>query len=528
MKHFFYCICILQLFFVELTAQDRQKFFAQTITKEDLKKHVEVLASDRMEGRETGTRGNDQAAKYISGQFALMGIKPQRATADYFQKVILTWHNWQTSGLQIGKRKYKMFWDYYGYPQFNKDTDSTSIDQIVFMGYGIDDHAYSDYKKWGKKQLKNKALIIFDGEPKQTNGKYRITQSDSTSKWTDSLILKLRVAQRYGAHTVFIVQNDFDKKIESWRKKLNREYLTFGPSEFDHLPNSYFISPSMAKTIFGNNEKKIKKRLKKIIKKGKSKPYALKTKILLGQKLKRRTLESQNVVGYLSGIDPKLNKECVVVSAHYDHLGVRGNNIYNGADDNASGSAAVLELAQAFKQAKNKGHGAKRSILFILMTGEEKGLLGSKYYTLNPIHPLDQTVANINIDMIGRRDKKHKDNPKYIYVIGANRISTELHKINEAMNANYTHIDLDYSYNAESDPNRFYYRSDHYNFAKQGVPSVFYFSGIHEDYHRPTDTIEKIEFEKMELITRLIFHTIWEIANRPERLNRDKWPPVKK
>ena len=224
-----------------------------------------------------------------------------------------------------------------------------------------------------------------------------------------------------------------------------------------------------------------------------------------------------NVLGFIEGIDPARKDEIVVITAHYDHLGTRGNDIYFGADDNASGTSAVLEIAQAFSEAKINGEGPARSVLCMLVTGEEKGLLGSQYYTENPVFPLENTIANINIDMIGRTDTLHKHS-NYTYVIGSDRLSTELHEINETANKRYTKLDLDYTYNLDSDPNRFYYRSDHYNFAKKGIPAIFYFSGVHEDYHRPTDTPDKLMYDKAETIAKLAFHTAWELANRKDRI----------
>jgi Zn-dependent M28 family amino/carboxypeptidase len=208
----------------------------------------------------------------------------------------------------------------------------------------------------------------------------------------------------------------------------------------------------------------------------------------------------------------------IVVTGHYDHLGMRGDDIFNGADDNGSGTSTVLDIAEAFAAARDQGQGPRRSILFMLVTGEEKGLLGSRYYVEHPVFPLEQTVANVNVDMIGRVDEAHADNPNYVYVIGADRLSTELHEINEAANARYTELELDYTFNAEDDPNQYYYRSDHYNFAERGIPAIFYFSGVHEDYHRPGDTADKIMYDKTATIGRLIFHTISELANRDERI----------
>jgi len=230
--------------------------------------------------------------------------------------------------------------------------------------------------------------------------------------------------------------------------------------------------------------------------------------------------DSENVVAFIKGTEKP--DEIVVISAHLDHEGVKNGEIYNGADDDGSGTVAILEIAEAFKQAADAGKGPKRSILFLHVTGEEKGLLGSKYYTENPIFPLANTVADLNIDMIGRVDDRHKGNPNYVYLIGSDKLSTELHNISEAMNKKYTNIDLDYKYNDDNDPNRFYYRSDHYNFAKNNIPIIFYFNGTHADYHRPGDTPDKINYDLLENRSRLIFHTAWEIANRPSRLLVDK------
>ena len=213
-------------------------------------------------------------------------------------------------------------------------------------------------------------------------------------------------------------------------------------------------------------------------------------------------IKGENVLGYIEGTDKK--EETVIITAHYDHLGKHEEKIFNGADDDGSGTVAAMEIAEAFMIAKKEGKGPRRSILIMAVSGEEKGLLGSKYYTDNPIYPLENTVANLNIDMIGRIDDWH-NNANYVYLIGSDMLSQELHNISEEVNKKYV-------------PNRYYYRSDHYNFAKNNIPVIFYFNGVHEDYHKTTDTIEKIEFKKIEVISRLIFLTAWEIANQDERL----------
>lgn len=229
---------------------------------------------------------------------------------------------------------------------------------------------------------------------------------------------------------------------------------------------------------------------------------------------------SENVVAFVQGKDKA--EEILVLSAHYDHIGMKGEKIFNGADDDGSGTVAILEIAEAFQLAAKNGHRPKRSILFMNLTAEEKGLYGSKWYVNNPIFPLKNHVANLNIDMIGRVDDAHVNEPNYIYLIGSDKLSTELHNLSESVNKRYVNIGLDYTFNDENDPNRFYYRSDHYNFAKNNIPVIFYFNGVHADYHKATDTPEKINYDLLTKRTKLVFYTAWEIANREEKLVVDK------
>lgn len=234
-------------------------------------------------------------------------------------------------------------------------------------------------------------------------------------------------------------------------------------------------------------------------------------------KIKGNTINTENVAAIIKG--SRFPNEYIVLSAHLDHIGIHDGQINNGADDDGSGTVAMMEIAEAFNQASLQGHAPKRSIVFLHVSGEEKGLLGSKYYVENPLYPLAQTVANLNIDMIGRLDPKRKDkDPNYIYLIGSDKLSQELHEISEATNNRFTRLKLDYTFNADDDPNRFYFRSDHYNFAKNNIPVIFYFNGTHEDYHQPGDTPDKINYPLLKKRTQLIFYTLWELANRKERI----------
>ena len=230
--------------------------------------------------------------------------------------------------------------------------------------------------------------------------------------------------------------------------------------------------------------------------------------------------DSENIWAFIEGTEKP--NEVLVISAHYDHVGMKNGEVFNGADDDGSGTVALLEIAQAFKKAKDDGFGPKRSILFLHVTGEEHGLHGSRFYSENPLFPIENTIADINIDMIGRRDTLHPKTNNYIYVIGSDRLSSELHTINEEVNAKYTQLELDYKYNDRKDPERIYYRSDHYNFAKKGIPAIFFFNGIHEDYHQSSDTPDKIEYDALAKRTQLAFVLAWELANRPERIKVDR------
>jgi Iap family predicted aminopeptidase len=230
--------------------------------------------------------------------------------------------------------------------------------------------------------------------------------------------------------------------------------------------------------------------------------------------------DSENIWAFIEGSEKP--NEIIVVSAHYDHVGIKDGDVYNGADDDGSGTSALLELAQAFQMAKKEGHGPKRSILFLHVTGEEHGLHGSRFYSENPLFPLENTVADVNIDMIGRRDEIHPNTNNYVYIIGANRLSSELDFICSIMNQRYVGLDLDYRFNDPKDPNRFYERSDHYNFAKHGIPSVFFFNGVHADYHKKTDEPDKIEYDALAKRAQMAFVTAWELANRKDRIVVDK------
>lgn len=518
MKPFLFFVCLLP---IGIAAQSTvASKYAATIIAEDIKTHVYNLASDQYEGRETGQPGNVLAADYLAKQFASFGIPVTPGDDNYYQEVSFTTVKWKDIHLMANGAKVEHLKDFLSIPQYFPVLDQpVDIDELTFLGYGIDDLAYSDYEG---KNVVGKHLLVYGGEPRDKKGRFLISGEDSTSIWTAEPLLKVNAARLRGAASIWII----DDKLRD-RVMFARKYLLTGSTQMasadklseDFIPHA-FITPRLAEDIIGNKKKKIIQLRNKISKTGKSQMTSIPAQIQWKPVHEIQSTPGMNVLGYIEGSDPVLKNEVVVVSAHYDHLGKRGKEIFYGADDNASGTAAVLEIAQAMAIAKANHEGPRRSVLCLLVTGEEKGLLGSQYYTEHPIFPLSQTVADVNIDMIGRVDTIHKS-PNYIYVIGSDRLSSELHLINETVNQQYTQLELDYTYNRPEDPNRYYYRSDHYNFAKHGIPSIFYFSGAHEDYHRPGDTPDKIMYDKAETISRLAFHTAWEIANRDQRLKVD-------
>ncbi len=474
-----------------------------------MSKNLHVLASDEYEGRETGRRGQKMAAAYIAAQFKAAGIPPYIDTT-YYQVFPLKTILPQPAEVTINGKKFKGNKDYYNFA--GQSEQKIIADNILFLGYGIEEGPYSDYEGV---DVKDKALMILAGEPYSKDSISLISKEKKASMWSTYWRLKQTKARQAGAKALFIVVNDVKAEIKKNKHKVESSAmkLDLKNPEAPEMPVIY-ISKKMAAAILKKEDLKVLEQ--KITTSGRPFNIIIQSKIQINIVNKTQKISSENVLGYIEGSD--LKDELIIITAHYDHLGKEGNIVYNGADDDGSGTVAIIELAKAFAKAKREGKGPRRSILFMAVAGEEKGLLGSAYYVENPVFPLKNTVCDLNIDMIGRLDEKYKNNPNYIYLIGADKLSSDLQNISEQANKTYSKLELDYTYNDEQDKNRFYYRSDHYNFAKKGIPVIFYFNGVHADYHKETDEVEKIDFNKMEKITRLVFFTAWELANREERI----------
>jgi len=491
---------------------------AEQIQRDELKEILYYLASDSCKGRELGSPGNDSAAEYIASRFRSYQVSPPPGMKDHFQNVSFKWIYWKKMNFKIDDFEFRNLWDYVSLARDNQNLN-LETEEVLFLGYGIDDPAYSDYKN---QDVTGKVILIYKGEPVGKNGNSHITGKKELSAWSSDIQLKLQAAHKHGVKLVLIVEDKFKELADAKRMDILSPSVLLAKEEESQRPqaNSIYLSSTLVSKLLGSYTKKVIQARDKIKAKGKPKSVLVKRKISAEQVRDGNQVRGRNVLGYIEGTDKK--DEVVVVTAHYDHIGMKGKEVFNGADDNASGTSSVILIAKALQAAKTSGLGPRRSVLCMLVTGEEKGLLGSMYYVNDPVFPLENTVVNINVDMVGRTDAKYKDKTDYIYVIGSDRLSKDLHRIHEDVNLGRSGLTLDYTYNSENDPNRYYYRSDHYNFAEKGIPAIFFFSGVHEDYHRITDDADKILFDKTEKIARHIFYLAWELANANDRLKVDQ------
>lgn len=502
-------ILFLLIFPATLLAQQKDTVafrYSKFISAGEMSKNLHVLASDEYEGRETGKKGQKMAAEFIANEFNKAGIPPYKDQT-YYQQYPLNMIMPAPAQVSINDKKFRGNKDYYNFPGLPEQIIKSN--SVLFLGYGIDELEYSDYTGLN---VKDRVVMIMGGEPLSTDSVSLITGKKSLSLWSTYYKLKLEKAREKGVLALLIVVEDIQKAIQQNKHKLESPSMKLDLNKKE-MPVIY-ISTEMANTIL--KKQTVGKIKNKISKNRTPVNIDVEADFALTVKNEIQKIEAENVLGYIEGSDFK--DELIIITAHYDHLGKEDSIVYNGADDDGSGTVSVIELARIFAKAKKEGKGPRRSILFMTVSGEEKGLLGSSYYTENPEFSLKSTVCNLNIDMIGRVDEKHTGNPDYIYLIGSDKLSSDLHKISENVNKSYTNLELDYTYNDEKDKNRFYYRSDHYNFAKKGIPVIFYFNGVHGDYHKETDEVEKIDFNKMEKISRLVFLTAWDLANRNEKI----------
>ena len=480
--------------------------FANVITAKALKEKLSIIASAEMEGRETASPGQKRAAAYIESEFKRMGLLPGNGNS--YQQVYPVYQDiLAEKKFTVGGRSFEWDKDF----NFNLQTianGNANFKEVVFAGYGIVDaeKGINDYENL---EVKGKMVVVIEGT---STGPVTMGPGGNRAFFANpaSPMAKLRQASTKGAAGLFIVSADFPRKNPTPIK--GNMYVKANLNPGFLMAN---VSIELAAALLGNSASTLSS-----IKELKKGNYATEASISVSKTTEN--LESSNVVAVLPGTDKK--EEYLMLTGHYDHLGKRGDVIYYGADDDGSGTVSVMQMAEAFSTAAKKGFKPRRTIVFMTVSGEEKGLWGSDYYSEHPLFPLDKTTADLNTDMVGRVDTERHlgDTLNYVYVIGHDKLSSDLVVINEAANKASSNITLDYKYDDPNDKNRIYYRSDHYNFAKKGVPILFFYDGmLLADYHQPSDTIEKINFDLMQKRVSMVFHTACEIAQRDDMLKRD-------
>lgn len=506
---------------------------AEIINAKQLKEYLYFVASDAMEGRDTPSRGLDLTAEFIGMMLSRWGFKPAGDNGTFYQKMSMTSNNIdkEMTTVDIGGTKLKYGYDYYA----NPGNATVSNSPLVFAGHGwlvkqknIDALAGLD--------VKDKTVVIYSGSDYPDGMTQKDLFSGKFGKNGTDIISPQAYAQSKGAvGLIVIATGDVDKRWNLFSQESGK-----GRATVDKFANAagggrrgrgiptITISKETAEKLFQGEDKSSTELLD-------AHSFELKRKISYTIASKSIPAVTQNVVALWEGSDPALKNEMVAIGAHYDHVGVNPltkgeDKIWNGADDDGSGTVAVLAIAEALANSPKR---PKRSVLFVWHAGEEKGLLGSRYFNTFPTVDIKQVVAQLNIDMIGRSKKPEDVDPRNaelsreneIYVIGADMMSTKLGEVTKSVNNAYLRLNYDYKYDDPKDPNRFFFRSDHFNYAINGIPIVFWFSGVHEDYHQAGDEVEKIDYAKMEKVTRTIYLTLWEIGDLKIRPQVDKELP---
>jgi hypothetical protein len=499
-------LCIVVLHAQSIDPKSRIGY--ESIDAISLKSHLTVLASDSLEGRETSYPGQKKAAKYIAEYFKSLKLVPIGDQGSYFQHfdVEVSRVDPETNIItDVDGTQKKFSWGNDFISQAAKDTVVSG--PAAFIGF-----TDTELDSTARAKIAGRVVFVFIGKKSYAN--------DTSMSATMRRLFAVR--QDAGAAAVLMIPDlsgpaSFQKAqqmIYNFESDKGTMRMKDGSALVRQQFVRFLVSPELAETVLQPSGKSLQQLKNEALS---DKPFAPvfidQAALTINSKALHETKQTENVLGYLPGSDPDLKSQVVIFTAHYDHLGKNRNGvIHPGADDDGSGSVTVMELAKAFCSNPVK---PKRSLLFMTVVGEEKGLFGSSYYTSHPIIPLDNTTADLNLDMVGRLDTIHEasKDTNYIYVIGSDKISLELDSLLQRANAESENLKLDYSFNGEHDPERFYYRSDHYNFAKNGVPIVFLFDGVHRDYHKPTDTVDKILFEKMAKIGRVMYDLGWRLAN---------------
>jgi hypothetical protein len=465
------------------------------------------LASDSLQGRETTEPGQKKAADFIAKRFKELGLKPLGDSGTYLQHFPVDVHYISDSSfIEVNGKRFLNNKDFYVLPFGAGSAKITA--PVVFAGYGFENDAYSDYKGI---DANGKIVMLLNGNP---------PFADTSDIMIKTQLYKRTNAARHGALAILIVTKgaEFVKARQRFASMFGNKTMTLdkGVKEARTVAQiqMVYIKDEVANELLKAHGSTVDDLTRKID------SLRIPESVLLGNAEMRIDLvseirQSENVVAMLEGTSA--GNEYVVYSAHYDHLGITPDGtIYHGADDNASGTSTVLGIAETYSKLKVS---PKRSIIFLTVSGEEKGLLGSEYFTSHPTVPIKDIVTDLNTNMDGRVDTSYINrDSNYVFVIGSERLSNELDSLLVAADSQSVKLKLDYAFDSDNDPNQFYYRSDHYNFAKKGIPVIFFFDGNIPDYHKPTDTSDKIDFPLLEERAKLIFMTGWKVANLDWRL----------
>jgi hypothetical protein len=511
--------------------------FADAITEDFMREHLFVLAGDSLQGRGTGQKGIDMTADYIKAFYQDHGILPLGDDGSYFQNFHLTSERIDTVVYRVlnseNPSDEPLVQEVFALNmpgRISRMSGGTNdfIGEVYFAGFGVlDQQRQVDHL--GDADLSDKWVLIIGDIPHIVDGDTLIDPGFGTTARTRELLF------RRGAAGVLVItttdEHEYEIHSHNYTRLMSIPFgfsLPGGTPRVRFQPNIASVSPGVAEMMLGLNAEG--GGLSALIADLTHDPAGFRPMILPIQVESKVTggmvdTPVSNIVGLIEGSDPELKNEYVIISAHHDHLGFgnpdsSGDFIYNGADDNGSGTVNLLALAKAFSEAREAGFAPKRSIILLHVTAEEVGLLGSRYYSDNPTVPIGQIVANINTDMIGRVDDDHlaRDVRDYVYIIGAEIISSDMNnRLFEASQIRGNPLDLNMRFNDLDDRNQFYRRSDHWNFGRLGIPFIFFFSGVHADYHQPSDTPDKIDYDVYTLRSQLIFSTTVQIADHTDR-----------
>ncbi|HKJ81541.1 MAG TPA: M28 family peptidase [Ignavibacteriaceae bacterium] len=488
---------------------------ANLINKDNIRLNLSFLASDELEGRETTTHGEQLAALYIKTQLQRNGVKPFFGDTSFLQPFNVDVSSFDKNSyfsFTDNTTKKFTFPDDFFIDSRNSSNEVNLTAKVIFAGYGITAPEYK-YDDYAGLDMKGKIVLVMDGEPSGRDSTF--FNGDKPSKYSNARE-KIQIAKKHGAAGIITtISKQYEAKWDFIKRFFERPSYSIAEKKDEKDGNflSLYVKSSVLKDLLDGQIYSYDN-LSAKAEKGETLPYFDLNGDLKAEVKKNSTTKvAKNIVGVIEGNDPVLKNEYVAVGAHYDHLGIQNGKVYNGADDDGSGTVTVMEVAKAFAKSRNN----KRSILIVFHTGEEKGLLGSSYLTNNlDLIKQNKVVAQVNIDMVGR------ESADSIYSIGSDKLSSEMKKVVEEADAETVKMALDYKYDDPNDPNRFYYRSDHYNYAKHGIPIVFFFDDMRKDYHRDTDEVDKINFEKLRKIATLVYSVAGKIANLNHRLVVDK------